>query len=247
MTERDKIAPLFSGWDETLIRSFLQGHMGYAIADGAEPPASAQIVIGDFCFFAGAPNDALAARAASAEIVPQNEEWCACLEHVWGERVNKRLRYAIKKEPEVFDAERLKSFTRRLPIGFSLRPFNEALCAQSHRERWSKDFCALFESDADFLSRGLGMAVVFDGQLVSGASSYCVFDGGIEIEIDTKPEFRERGFATACGAALMLACLERGLYPSWDAYDLRSVALAEKLGYHMDHPYVVYNRISDAT
>ncbi|MEZ4629059.1 MAG: GNAT family N-acetyltransferase, partial [Eubacteriales bacterium] len=26
----------------------------------------------------------------------------------------------------------------------------------------------------------------------------------------------------------------------WDAFDKRSVHLAEKLGYHLDHPYVMY-------
>lgn len=144
MTDREKIAPLFSGWDETLICSCLQGHMGYALANDAEAPSAAQIVMGDFCFFAGAPDDALAERAAAAEIVPQNAAWCACIERVWGERVNKRLRYAIKKEPGAFDPKRLEAFTRSLPIGFSLRPFDEKLCAQSHKERWSQDFCALF-------------------------------------------------------------------------------------------------------
>lgn len=48
--------------------------------------------------------------------------------------------------------------------------------------------------------------------------------------------------ATACGAKLILLCLERGLNPSWDAHDLRSVALAEKLGYRRGEPYVVYLR-----
>ena len=48
------------------------------------------------------------------------------------------------------------------------------------------------------------------------ASSYTVYRGGIEIEIDTHPDHRRRGLARACGAALMLECLKRGLY-SWDA------------------------------
>jgi predicted GNAT family acetyltransferase len=76
--------------------------------------------------------------------------------------------------------------------------------------------------------------------LVAGASSYSVYSGGIEIEIDTKPEYRRKGLATACGSKLILECLKRGLYPSWDAYDLRSAALAKKLGYQIDRPYVVF-------
>ena len=36
-------------------------------------------------------------------------------------------------------------------------------------------------------------------------------------------------------AALILQCLEEGLYPSWDAQNMISVHLAEKLGYELDH------------
>ncbi|MEG3007650.1 MAG: GNAT family N-acetyltransferase, partial [Oscillospiraceae bacterium] len=31
----------------------------------------------------------------------------------------------------------------------------------------------------------------------------------------------------------------------WDAHDLRSVHLAEKLGYHLSHPYVTYEIAND--
>lgn len=44
----------------------------------------------------------------------------------------------------------------------------------------------------------------------------------------------------ACGAKLILNCLERGLYPSWDAQNKWSLALAEKLGYHFSHTYTAY-------
>lgn len=55
--------------------------------------------------------------------------------------------------------------------------------------------------------------------------------------IDTKPEYRRKGLATAVGAALILECLQAGLYPSWDAASRISVALAEKLGYTFSHAY----------
>ena len=76
--------------------------------------------------------------------------------------------------------------------------------------------------------------------MVSGASSYSRYKNGIEIEIDTKAEFRQKGLAYACGAKLILECLSRNLYPSWDAQNKISVALAEKLGYHYDHEYTAY-------
>jgi RimJ/RimL family protein N-acetyltransferase len=34
--------------------------------------------------------------------------------------------------------------------------------------------------------------------------------------------------------------MDKGLYPSWDAANRTSVALAEKLGYHFDKEYVTY-------
>ena len=70
MNNLQKIAPLFSGWSETLIWSVLQGHMGYAMVDNDEAPGAAQVVLGDFCFFAGNPSVAFAAKAAAREIVP---------------------------------------------------------------------------------------------------------------------------------------------------------------------------------
>lgn len=49
-----------------------------------------------------------------------------------------------------------------------------------------------------------------------------------------------QGLAFACGARLILECLQRGLYPSWDAQNEGSLALARKLGYHFDHAYTAF-------
>ena len=39
---------------------------------------------------------------------------------------------------------------------------------------------------------------------------------------------------------MLYARPERGLYPSWDAHDARSVSLAAKLGYRSAGAYPVY-------
>lgn len=94
-----------------------------------------------------------------------------------------------------------------------------------------------FPSWPVFQDLGLGFVVLKDGQLVSGASSYSRYREGIEIEIDTHPAFRRQGLALACGARLILECLNRGLYPSWDAHTSASLSLAEQLGYSFSHSY----------
>lgn len=225
-----------------MIWSYLHGCMGYCLTDHPEQPTAAQIVVGDFCFFAGAPHAGLVAQAAASLMAPQTQAWAELIESVWGERVEKITRYAIKKEPNVFEQEKLKAFVASLPSGYILGPFDEDVYNQARAEIWSQDFCSQFADYQDYQARGVGVAVLHEGKLVAGASSYSVYNGGIEIQIDTMPEHRRKGLATACGAALILECLKRGLYPSWDAHDLRSVALAEKLGYHLSHPYTVYEK-----
>ena len=82
--------------------------------------------------------------------------------------------------------------------------------------------------------------IIKDGRIVSGASSYSRYNEGIEIEVDTVPDERRKNLATIVCAALILRCLDENLYPSWDAQNINSVHLAEKLGYEFDHEYVAY-------
>ena len=67
-----------------------------------------------------------------------------------------------------------------------------------------------------------------------------MYNGGIEIEIATRKDYRRKGLATICGARIILECMDRNLYPSWDAQNKWSVALAEKLGYHYERTYPAF-------
>jgi predicted GNAT family acetyltransferase len=84
------------------------------------------------------------------------------------------------------------------------------------------------------------MVIMKSGLIVAGASSYTRYNEGIEIEVDTIEEERRKGLATIVSAALILRCLDEGLYPSWDAQNMNSVRLAKKLGYEFDHEYTAY-------
>lgn len=107
-------------------------------------------------------------------------------------------------------------------------------------EAWSQDLVGNYIDFEQFLELGLGFVVLHKDQVVSGASSYASYSGGIEIEVDTREDCRGQGLATICAAKLILTCLERGLYPSWDAHTLTSLKLAEKLGYELDKAYQSY-------
>lgn len=237
------VSDLFAGWEETIIWSCLQGTMGKLYADDPKSPAAAMALLGDFAFFAGKPDPELAAyrpgwRTQSFIIlVPRDEGWKDCILRRYGERANVVSRYAIKKEPDIFEKEKLQKAVSLLSSDYELRLMDEPLYRMCRANSWSADLVAQFPDYETYRRLGLGAVILKDGQVVSGASSYSRYLNGIEIEIDTREDFRRRGLAFSCGARLILECLSRGLYPSWDAQNLHSVALAEKLGYHCSHAY----------
>lgn len=265
----EKVASLFEDWQETIIWSCLQGVMGAVYADQQDKPTCAIAILGDFAFCAGATSrtGALAlppgdcreqrgeAECAGAELVaykpelckqdfiimvPQNEGWAALIEQCYGEKAKKVTRYAFKKEPDVFDREKLRAAVEALPPEYEMRPIDEELFYKCKGIGWCRDWVAQYDDYEAYQKYGLGVVILRDGEPVSGASSYSGYRGGIEIEIDTKEEYRRKGLAYICGARLILECLDRGLYPSWDAQNLNSAALAERLGYHFDRAYTAY-------
>lgn len=244
----EKAAALFKNWNEALIWSCLQGYMGTMIVDDESDPKSAIIDNGDFSFCAGIPNENLLQANVINHfkiIAPINEAWQTLIERVFAARAKKIWRYAIKKEPNVFDKEKLKLYVASLDSNYDIRLFDRDIFELAQKESWSADLCIQFKNYQAYQHCAIGVAILHNGKLVAGASPYGVYRNGIEIEIDTKPEYRGKGLATACAAKLILECLSNNIYPSWDAHDLRSVHLAEKLGYHLSHPYVAYE-ITDA-
>lgn len=173
-------------------------------------------------------------------LVPQNQGWADLTEAYFREKANKVTRYAMKKEPDVFCRKHLQAAVNGLPEGYVLCVMDEALFWACRRIAWCKDLAAQYEDYAAYQRYGLGAVVLKEGEIVCGASSYSGYLGGIEIEIDTRIDHRRRGLAFAAGARLILECLDRGWYPSWDAQNRWSVALAQKLGYHFDYEYTAY-------
>lgn len=239
-------AGLFEGWDESLIWSALQGVMGSVYVTDRQKPVSAMAALGDFIFLAGEPDRELVSYRPGENkpdfviMVPRTEAWNRLIEERCGKHAKKVSRYAIKSEGDIFDREKLKQALLALPAGCELRLIDEELYHRCREEAWSRDFVAQYAGYESYRERGLGAVILKDGELVSGASSYSSYQGGIEIEIGTKEPFRRRGLAYICGARLILECLERGWYPKWDAANMNSVRLAEKLGYHFSHEYTAY-------
>ncbi len=235
---------IFGSWSESMIWSCLQGVMGEIYTNATEDAAMA--VLGDFAFYAGRPDEELIRfKPQNCEqelmiMVPQNGEWAELIEKCYGDKAKKVIRYAMKKEKDIFDVRKLEQAVSQLPEGSECKLMGEQEYDMCRNNRWAVDLVSQFKDYHTYKESGLGVAVLKDNELIAGASSYSRYKEGIEIQIDTREDYRRQGLAYACGAKLILECLKRGLYPSWDAQNKWSVALAEKLGYHFSHEYIAY-------
>ena len=237
-----QIASLYQDWQETMIYSYLDGYKGSAYASCAIAPTSAMILIGDFCFFAGVPNIHLIKNIHQDFCILSydNQEWEKLIEGYYQTKVSKHQRYALLKEKEVFDLQLLENNVQRLSGQYSLQKINKHIYQQLWKEGWSCDLCSCFDSYEEYQQYGLGYVICKDDLIVSGASSYTYYRDGIEIEIDTHPHYRRQGLARVAASQLILTCLQQNKYPSWDAHNQQSLALAMSLGYHFDCAYPVY-------
>ena len=240
LDDTNKVEHIFDGWNETLIYSCLQKVMGKIYVTDIDTPKSALAYAGCFAFYGGVPDRELVVNKPEGFVImtPQNEAWAKLIEECFP--TSKRVtRYAIKKNT-VFDLEALRKNICMLPDGYELKKIDADIYDKCLGNPITEDFVSSFDSKEHFLAIGRGMVITKGDNIVAGASSYTRYREGIEIEVDTAPDERRKHLATIVCSALILNCLEEGLYPSWDAQNMNSVRLAEKLGYEYDHEYVVY-------
>lgn len=238
--------PLFAGKNSHFFDACLYSGMGSVFADNQSRPYSAIAILGDYATLGGEPSESLLRDFSAMHsdayliLVGPDIHWNELIETVFGCRAKAITRYALKHNEHSFSAAALQKAVDSLEEGFLLRPIDESLYHQCLSKSWSKDLVALYPTYDRYAEHGLGCCVLKDGNIVSGASSYYYHEKGIEIEVDTHPEYRKQGLATVCAAQLILSCLQQSLFPSWDAHTTTSLHLALKLGYHFSHAYTAY-------
>ncbi|WP_242235019.1 GNAT family N-acetyltransferase [Bacillus cereus group sp. BfR-BA-01316] len=242
---RKKLVSMFEDFNNVVLLSYLQGHMGNAWVNDLENPKVAQITVGIFTFYAGDSNakeieELLRNIPERILVIVNSDEWKKRLETFHERKIDKFLRYKFKRNPEVFNRSKLQSFITALPKGYELRKIDEHIANDPTLHNVSEDFTSQFRSIDDYVNRGIGYCILYNGEVVCGASSYSIYDNGIEIEVATNLDHRRKGLATVVCAALILNCLEKGKYPNWDAANSTSAKLAEKLGYVFDKAYDTY-------
>lgn len=238
-----------AGSRDVLLRGALEGAMGRVWVPQAENAPYCLVMVGDFAYLLGLPpkgeraldlKSRIYESASHAFLYPENERWADWLEEEFLGLLRPVSRYALKKDEHHFDMDRLKGYLDAVPAGIRVRRIDERLYRMALKSEWSRDLCANFESYEHFSESCFGYAALKGREMVAGCSAYGVSEGWLEIEVDTRKDWRRKGLALACSAAFLLECLEKGLTPNWDAVNLQSVGLAEKLGYVYEGEYQVY-------
>jgi len=242
---RKQLFSMFEDMKDTMILSCLQGHMGTTWVDNPTNPTAAQIIVGIFVFYAGDPHgdgteELLSNLPKDSLVIVNTDEWKNRIETFHKGSIEKFQRYAFEKNPEHLNCDYMQSFLTKLPEGYELKKIDGALAYDPSLQDLSEDFTSQYDSIDDYIKKGVGFCILSNGKIVCAASSYSVYDDGIEIEIDTHPNHRRKGLATAAASALILDCLNKGKYPSWDAANSVSAAFATKLGYVLEESYDTY-------
>ena len=242
------LMPLCENSVDVCLRSTIEGNMGEGWIDSKDEPTVGFVVVADFCYILGKYKGIedenkiknLLDKAKGKIIVIKDPSWIIVLEKYYPESFKRFSRYAIKKDPTAFNKNILNSYVSAVEGLFKVERIDEKLYHKVLSDPFMADCCCFFLSLEDFLENGRGYVIMHNDEIIAGASSYSYCKGYIDITIGTKNEFRQKGLAKAVAAKLILECLENGIYPVWDSVDMRSVALAEKLGYSFDKEYQVY-------
>lgn len=247
--------PLFEAAEtHQIARSCCRGLApGRVLADRAENPAAAVITLQRFgiAFAAGDARHAAVLLEALRgfhpwyEVNEPPEDWQPALA-AWSRESHATVRYAFEPAMNAFDREALAKLA--VPAdGYRLVPYDAQLLRTAAQSAWSEDQMGTFMSPESFVSDGMGFAMLEGDRLVSGCTSFCRHPDGFEIQVDTHPEYRGKGFATTVSAAFILRCLELGQKPYWDAANIRSMRLAQRLGFVFRSGYVAWLLISPST
>lgn len=242
---RIKLAQVFRSQKrvDCSIDCVIEGQMGSAFVDDLNAPQAYRITIGPFWYFggeAGSPGGAEMMKNFPPYnlLMPSAPGWVELAREIFTERLQPFDRYSFSTE--ALSPAHLESVIQQSEHRERLVPIGEELAARLSASPDAYFDIEPFDSPHDFALRGLGFAALAGDKVMGVAYSSLVNSRGIEVSLFVDEPFRRQGVATALGAKLTLASLQRGLRPNWDAANPESCRLAQKLGYLHTDTYESY-------
>lgn len=210
------------------IDSVLQGYQGKAFVDCETNPSVARLQIGPFNVLGGNSKsdtaDEIISGAQKDGYFMGDSFWEEKIKTVYEGRfiVHARHTFDLRK----LDKEKLRKLGEQVPEGIEIRKIGK-----EEKERIGKEVSHNLTFYEAFLDKGIGYCAIHNDRLVGGVATAINSKHAIQFQIDTIPEYRNRGIGTVLGAHIILYYLEKGIEPHWETADAASERLAIKLGY----------------
>jgi RimJ/RimL family protein N-acetyltransferase len=216
--------------------------MGKAYVDDLREPHVFKIEVGPFFYCAGEVASAggqefLKNLESYTLFMPSAPGWLEAGEAMYAERLAVTNRYSYSFESVTVE------HLERLGQASSGKDEIKCMDLEFTKRLWGKDhFIDLsdYDSAEDFVQRGLGYYVEKSGEVIGGIFSSLVCSMGMEVSLFVLENYRRQGIATSLGCAFLKWCLENNMQAHWDAANLESCRLAEKLGYSPIGEYKAY-------
>lgn len=234
--ELKRIEHLFNDIRFFMGRSVLQGLIGEAYVYNICNPKIAFLTVKKYCFISGTLEKEKLKEAIdnnfSKYILIPSDNLGKVIEEIYQDKIIKSERYSMKKDVK-FDIIKLEQMAKSLPKEYNLAKIDEFLEKRIKQEHF-------MNITDDYKNYGIGYCCIYNDEIIGVASSNIFYKDGIEINIRVKEDYRRKGIATAMASKLILECLRENRKVSWDAANINSVGLAEKLGFEYDSTYNIY-------
>lgn len=232
----EKLTNLFKDIRFYMGHSVTDGLMGDAYTDNIDTPNFAILIVRSYCFMSGNIEkenlQKLIDGSLKQYIIIPSDNLKILIEEIFKDNVNKLERYSIKKDT-VFDKEKLQGFIAKIPENYKLHKIDKKIAERIKEEQF-------INITDNYEKYGVGYCCIYNDEIIGVASSNIFYKDGIEVNIKVKETHRRKGLATALASKLILECLKQNKMISWDAANLNSVGLAEKLGFEYDSTYDIY-------
>jgi len=234
----------FSPRVDLSIDCVIEGQMGTVYTDDPDNPTVFLIEQGGFfCYFAGDSRsingiELIASLTPPKLLMPSVPGWLELAQKIIGGKLIETSRCSYSFDH--LSVEHMNALINYSSFQEEVERIDAKIAAQSLEDQdYFMDISA-FDSAMDFDERGIGYCMLKNGKMVGAAYSSLVCSKGIEVSIYVSPEYRRQGVATALGGLLVKYCLENGLEPHWDAANLESYMLAEKMRYYLSGTYSAF-------
>lgn len=233
------------GWD-VIYQASLE--YGFILADSPVNPEVALSFMGGCMIYGGDAGSSEARELIRSMkyqpvVLAYPPAWADLLKNEFADEVKIIPRYHLPFSS--LDKQILYSLDLSPGNEFELVKIDEPLAEKLKDELGEEYHLHHYSSLSDFASRGCGFCITRGNEICAAAAAFLRSGDRIQIQVNTKNNYRRQGMATKVSARLLRYCLENGINADWDAANINSRDLARKLGYADCRTYDVISILPD--